>query len=218
MAVESGTSLSLALLAHVVHGQSQRTILEDSKDKYLGKVKVMTGILNKNVELRRLSLMCSDESIMTDNPQALKHTGIAAKVYKLILPMPEEAAKYLFAAISIDETLPKRRKRKQLNNPDDEDQVEVGAEPVDPRNPAKNKVTVTAQTYQNYKSALKWWHRFDCPEMDKVGHILSAKTEEAIDQAIASYKKDIGIKKRRGIMSQKEGKSKYNLFFTLSVR
>ncbi len=24
----------------------------------------------------------------------------------------------------------------------------------------KNKVTVTAQTYQNYKSALKWLHEF----------------------------------------------------------
>lgn len=36
-------------------------------------------------------------------------------------------------------------------------------------NPGARKVTVSAQTYQNYKSALKWWHRYSCPDMDKIG-------------------------------------------------
>jgi hypothetical protein len=76
--------------------------------------------------------------------------------------------------------------------------------PTDLQNPAKNKVTVTSQTYQNYKSALKLWHAFDCPEMDKVGYPFPAEADNAIVKAIATYKRDIGIKKRKGIMPQKE--------------
>jgi hypothetical protein len=202
---------TLALLSHVVHGQSQRTILEDSKDKYLGKVKVMTEILNKDAEIRRLALVCTEDSLQTDDPVAVKHVGKAAKIFKLRLPMTAEVGKLLFAAISIDESLPKLKRQGVVVMPIPETEI------LDPRNPAKNKITVSAQTYQNYKSGLKWWHRFDCPEMDKVGHIFPADTEEAINQAIASYKKDIGVKKRKGIMSHKEGKSKYNLFGYIEI-
>jgi hypothetical protein len=47
---------------------------------------------------------------------------------------------------------------------------EPAAELADVLNPAKDKVTVSAQTYQNYRSALRWWHEYNCPRYEKIGH------------------------------------------------
>ena len=91
-------SSTIALLQHVVHGQSQRTILDDSKSTYLGKVRVMTDILNSDPNIRAKALVCTPESLQSNNPVALMHTGKAAKIYKLVLPIPEEVAQLLFAA------------------------------------------------------------------------------------------------------------------------
>ena len=202
-------SPNLALLLHVAHGQSKRTILDQSKYTYMTKVRVMTEILNRSEDIRIRTLM-------TDaNKNALKYIGEAAKVYKLQLPMSSETAQLLFAAISIDDSLPKKRKSVLIPTATEHADIPDAEMPdaiIDLQNPGKNKVTVTAQTYQNYKSALKWWHAFDCPEMDKVGYPFPAETDAAITKAIATYKRDIGVKKRKGIMSQKEGKSKYSLY------
>lgn len=100
-------------------------------------------------------------------------------------PMTARVIRALFAAISMDTSLPKRHRGRRTgllaanvqvngdppanNNreadvPDNnvaERQVEPQVEQaiiVDARNPAMNCQTVTAQTYQNYKSAIKWWH------------------------------------------------------------
>jgi hypothetical protein len=78
-------------------------------------------------------------------------------------------------------------------------------------NPAAKVATVSAQTYQNYKSALKWWHKYDSPECGKVGYPWPGDVDDAINIQIASYKRDVGLKKRAGYMKQKEGKSPYNL-------
>ena len=78
-------------------------------------------------------------------------------------------------------------------------------------NPAAKIATVSAQTYQNYKSALKWWHKYDNPEWGKVGYPWPGDVDDAINIQIASYKRDVGLKKRAGYMKQKEGKSPYNL-------
>ena len=239
------SQVNLAQLSYVVHGQTQRTVLSDTKRQYLGKVKMMTNILNSDPELRFKSL----ETVETVNGRiAQKHTGEAREIFKMKLPPNPETAQLLFAAISIDDTLPKKRKRDlqenilddREGNINDEDAGDDGdgdgngdgdqgaqghhgaqgapnaaaeeqQEEVDPRNPAKFKRTVTAQTYQNYKSALKFWVEHDDPDMSKVGHPWPADVDRVLQQAIATYKRDIGIKKRNGIMSQKEGKSKYNL-------
>ena len=81
----------------------------------------------------------------------------------------------------------------------------------------KDKVTVTAQTYQNYNSALKWWHEFTCVAWDKVGVEWPVSVDRAINNSIASYKRDVGVKKRRGIMVQQEGKMPYNLFGYITI-
>jgi hypothetical protein len=72
-------------------------------------------------------------------------------------------------------------------------------------NPGKNKITVTAQTFQNYKSALKWWHEYDSVAMEKVGCHWPELNEDHLKKALGSYRRDIGNKKRRGIMPLKEG-------------
>lgn len=182
----------------VVEGQGLRNILDKSISCYLSKCKVMTELLNKNNVIRARALLIDEQG------NALKHTGLASRVFKLRLPMEVETAKLLFAMLSIDTSLPKR-KRPEMG-------VTLSATHItDPRNPAADQVTVSAQTYQNYKSALKWWHEYDSAEMDKTSEPWSAELDTCIRQRIASYKRDIGTKKRKGIMKNREGKSAYNL-------
>ena len=76
---------------------------------------------------------------------AVKHVGKAAKIFKLKLPMTAEVGQLLFAAISIDDSLPKSKRRVVVMMPIPETEI------LDPRNPTKDKVAVSAQTYQNYK-------------------------------------------------------------------
>lgn len=59
----------------------------------------------------------------------------------------------LFAAISVDETLPKRKKR-GIYVEEEEEEIELGLEIIDATNPGATIATVSAQTYQNYKSAI----------------------------------------------------------------
>lgn len=218
---------SLADLQYVVEGQSQRNVREKSKSNYLSKMKVMTEILYKNQYLWDTVF---DLDPMTNLPR--KHSGLANKIYKLAMPMSVQAGRCLFGLISIDDKLPKKRKidavtediqaNANIGTLEEEEVEAISIHPavssslpsavtIDPRHPAKNKRTVSAQTYQNYKSALKWWHEFDSVDMDKVGHIFPAETDKAINTCIKSYKRDVGEKKRAGIMKMKEGKSKYNL-------
>ena len=65
-------------------------------------------------------------------------------------------AKRLYAAISVDTSLPKKRRR---DREDVRQEVAMNdmEENVDRLNPASNLQTVCVKTYQNYKSALKWW-------------------------------------------------------------
>ena len=100
-------AISIALLQQVAHGQSQRTILDKSKGNYMSKVRVMTAILNRSLDVRVKTLVTDTNGI------AQFHTGEASKILKLQLPMSGEAAQLLFAAISIDDTLPKKRKSLQ---------------------------------------------------------------------------------------------------------
>jgi len=146
--------------------------------------------------------------------------------------MNVETAKLLFGMISVDDTLPTRNKRTNRNNNNtlnndtmiddaatntDDIIMEEGNQPeaavvlATDLNPAKNKVTVSSQTYQNYKSALKWWHEFESPDMEKIGKPWPREVDVALKKAIATYKRDVGDKKRRGVMKQKEGKSPFSL-------
>ena len=196
----------------IAAGQQQRTVLEDTNKIYISKCRVMTKILNelagvdpRGLDIRAMAL------VLDANGNAVEHTGTARGVYRLILPMSPDTARRLFAAISVDTSLP--RKKRRLGIEDEIDEEVIARDANEERlNPGRNLRTVSAQTYQNYKSALKWWHKHHDPDgKGKEGSVWSDAVEEQINQQIASYKRDVGIKKRRGVMSQKEGKSAFNL-------
>ena len=195
-------------LDDVAQGQQARTVLEGTHKIYIAKCKVMTKILNDIPDVRNEALIFGSDG----NPS--EHKGSAKGVFKLILPILPNTAKMLFAAISIDGSLPRKRRRTVSemtfldNNQSNQDMGEI----ANRLNPAQNIQTVTAQTYQNYKSALKWWHEHhDVEGRDKEGHPWPLEVDRIINQQIRSYKRDVGIKKRKGVMSQKEGKSPYNV-------
>jgi len=102
--------LSRALLSNIAAGQQQRNILDNSKRGYMSKMKVLTTILNNIVDYREHALQIDNNS-----GEALKHTDTASNIYKLKLPMTEETAVLLFAAISIDGSLSRKRKRRRRN-------------------------------------------------------------------------------------------------------
>ena len=197
--------MDITTLDIIVQGQSERNILSSSMREYLGRCATMTKILNENPALRSMALE------LDENDEPIRHAGEAKKVFKIKFPMAITTARYLFAQISIDTSLP-RKKRGQIIEAELEeegDELRTNAT-IDPANPSAHRATVTGQTYQNYKSALKWWHAYDCPRMQKIGFIWPEGMDSALATAIATYKRDIGVKKR-GVMQQKEGKSPYNL-------
>lgn len=268
---------TVAQLALIARGQEERRISEKSRRSYLSQCKVMTQILMRCPDLYSKAFVCVDGV-----PQ--KHIGEGNQIYKLKLPLDVDVGTALFAAISIDENLPLRKRRKvkdsatalvtaveenaglpdhgddDLNNDDEmeerdeSDSCPVSHNPttmvgtsisfpistvdlnnstenvlsdgngesqhettlvessVDAMNPSRNKRTVSAQTYQNYKSALKWWHTYNNPDMDKVGHPWPEELNNIIAIQIQAYKRDVGAKKRQGTMKQREGKLPYNLF------
>ena len=76
---------------------------------------------------------------------------------------------------------------------DDEKQVEGAQQAlVVGTNPAANESTVSAQTYQNYKSAMKWFHEHRRDAWGKIGYPWPAEVDLALRKATATYKRDIG--------------------------
>jgi len=204
-------------LEAIAEGQEQRTVLEDTKGIYISKCRVMTRILNElegvdseGNDVRALALELDEAG------SAVEHIGVARGVYRLNLPIRTDTVRRLFAAISVDTTLPKKRRRvNAVARREEEDEAVVdlvnnGA--VENNDPARNFQTVCAQTYRNYKSALKWWHMHHDPvNKGKIGCDWPAAVDDQINQQIKAYKRDVGMKKRRGVMRQKEGKSAFNL-------
>ena len=193
--------MNRARLEAIAQCQSEWTILDTSQKGYLCKLKVMTEILDKILDVREDALV-----INAVTNKAETHTGAASKILVLKLPMSVSVGKYLFAAISIDGNLPRKKNNVLLIQG-----VEVANDPELLNNPGKNIVTVTAQTYQNYKSGLVFWHEYDCPAYGKTGYPWPSDLDDCINKQIATYKRDIGSKKRRNVMKQKEGKSPYNI-------
>ena len=194
--------VDLERLALIVQGQSERNIMESSIAEYLGRLRTLTSLLWKNVALRELALELDAEG------QGIEHTGQARGVFRLKMPVEVKTAKLLFALVSVSTTLPRQSKAVVT--------IDLATDEVEPVvvstvEPAANKITVAPQTYQNYKSALKWWHAYDCPAMSKIGYPWPGGMDGELKKSIASYKRDVAKKRRRGVMKQKEGKSGYNL-------
>ena len=187
------------VLARVVRGQQKRRILEGSRGQYLCLAKTVIDMSLKNPSV------ANDFLEPKVNGEYQKYTGEASKLYRIKLPVKVHDAQKLWAMISCDPSLPKGAKRKR--NGENVQAGPVVAIPVDPQNPALNYRTVSKQVYQNYKSAFKWFHELDDEDMSKKGFPWPDDVDAALVTAIASYKRDVAKKKRRGVMKQKEGKS-----------
>ena len=203
-------------LEAIAAGQEQRTVLEDTREIYISKCRVMTRILNElegvdseGNNVRALALELDEDG------NAVEYIGAARGVYRLNLPIRPDTARRLFAAISVDTTLPKKRRRvnavermeeerEDYDEVHNQEQVVVvldNAGTVDNNDPARNLQTVCAQTYQNYKSALKWWHMHHDPiNKGKIGCDWPTSVDDQINQQIKAYKRDVGMKKRRGVI------------------
>ena len=130
-----------ARLDAIVSGQRRRTCMDVSSKGYLCKMKVMTEILNE------MDFVIRDEAFeLNEDRTAKMHTGEAAKICMLRLPISLNTAKRLFAAISVDETLPKRKKRviyvEEEEEEEEEEEIEQGVEIIDDTNPGATLETV----------------------------------------------------------------------------
>ena len=181
--------LNRVLLNQVATGQQQRNISSGSIKGYLSKMHVLTNKINQIEDLRFEAL----EFDVHGTP--LRHSNAAHDVLTLKLPMAVETARLLFAALSIDGALP--RKRRAQARQIDVIELDEGFEPAPPQIPVAPQVvnqfhigenisTVSAQSYQNYKSALKWWHEYSNAEYDKIGCDFPTDVDKAINSQIAS--------------------------------
>ena len=208
-------------LALVIEGQNERTIMNKSKLNYLSKLRTLSKVVMRNIDLFQ------DAIVVDENGAVQMHPGQAYGIVMFNIPMDQADVQKIFALISVDSSLAKKRKRVVVVEEDgdeegvaeDVDEADVDEEAeddpgneiivCDPRDPAKNKITCSAQGYQNFKSALKWWHELTNADLQKVGALWSAEANKKVVNAIASYKLDVGRKKREGIM--KDGKSAYSI-------
>ena len=125
-------------------------------------------------------------------------------IHKLKLPIDVATAKRLFALISVDEELPKKKRRTtrtidEVATAEDDSQILTEIQ----LNPVKTRVTVTS----NYKSALRWWHQYVSPQLDKVGYIWPPEVDKVLACVIATYKRDIGIKREMELCPTKNAKA-----------
>jgi len=209
-------NIDVRVLDAVARGQRIRTVKSNSHTTYISKMRVMSRILWSIQEIRQSALF------LTPDGQPQEHTGDATGVYKLKLPISVSTAQRLFAAISVDPTLAKKRiRRNVVDDGTDDDAVPdpTGIHAIGPNdivpdniNPGRDVATCRSQTYQNYKSALKWWHEHhNVVNRDKEGSPWPLEVEQVLKQQVQSYKRDVGEKKRKGIMSMKEGMTSYNI-------
>jgi hypothetical protein len=78
-------------------------------------------------------------------------------------------------------------------------------------NPGKDKVTIVAGSMMNFASAIKWLHKFINVDIGKVRYRISEEVVDEIKHIMATYKRDVGEKRRKGVMKVREGKDPVSL-------
>ena len=177
-------------------GLELRNVSPNTIVSYLGLVSTCIDIV--------AGLTAGREVLSTDamgQPQYFG--GRAAKIRRFTAPLSPEIIKLLFAELSTKAS--SCRRRRGINALDSDDEEEV-----DPTNPSYNRHTVSAQTYQNYKSALRWFTEYGDPAMGKEAWIWTLEGDLVARKAISAYKRDVGGKQRRGIMTKGQGMDSYN--------
>lgn len=186
----------------VALGQRNRTVKPSVVKQYLSRVRTIAKILWSNPELRN-----GLELDSLGNPTY--YTGKADKIMRFKVPLTVEVARRVFAAIAIDPDLVQAHRRRHHSD----ENVRTVPQEIDEEahtNPGHALQTITYQSYTNFKCSFKWFIESHRPEWEKPAQEWSKEVEIILQQMCKAYKKDVGSKKRNGIMPHKEGKSKYS--------
>mmetsp|Transcript_17078 Transcript_17078/g.28521 ORF Transcript_17078/g.28521 Transcript_17078/m.28521 type:complete len:735 (+) Transcript_17078:98-2302(+) len=198
-------------LEEVAAGLRNRTVKDPAN--YLSRMRTLSNIMWKNESVR------SETLELDEGGQPVFYAGRARNIRRLKLPLTKTGVSRLFAAISIDPDLPQKRFRSSSSStssqPPEEDNIpehlraETEVEAI--INPAKTIATIGAQSFVSFKSAFKWFVNTHRPVWNKEGAEWTKEIDDAVQLQIKGYKKDVGQKKRAGIMRFKDGKRKYSL-------
>jgi hypothetical protein len=194
----------LKKLEQISYSQAQSSILPVSQQKYVCYVRKTTEIITKlGKEMQELCF------VHNENGQIVWYKGQIANIRQLKMPISPDVIKLLFAAISKDGSLARSSRKTAGSDPSESSQQQ--ADVLDFDADSSQIVTVAAQSYQNYKSGLKWFSTYDNQEWGENGSIWLPECDEVFKVACASYKRDVGAKKRDGIMKFESGKLAYDL-------
>jgi hypothetical protein len=119
----------------------------------------------------------------------------------IVVPLSSDCVKDLFGWLSTNTDLPKKNKRSQSIEEDNESD-HGNDEAIDEHGDvfAVNKITMSHACMQGYKSALGWYYAEHGCRMDP-------DLDDWLDNFIKGYKKTVAEKKEKGIMKLSEGKS-----------
>ena len=93
------------LSMQIVQGQAEKNVKENTNGIYMSKCSVMTSMINKIPTMQAQALELDADG------NALMHSGKAKAIHKLKLPIDVATAKRLLTLISVDENLPKKKRR-----------------------------------------------------------------------------------------------------------
>ena len=185
----------LTKIRRTTEGMKARTLNPDTEGAYRNKVCRMQEIINQHPEA-----FADDYPFERSGDKIVMLDGT---LYKWKLPVSCANGEALFTIISVNEGLAKRGRGHSLRTTvfDDED---------GDINPGADVATVSAGTMGIYKSALKWFHRWEDSSIGKGKVAFDPALDEMLGILTTAYKRDIGNKRRRGIMKPKEGKDPFS--------
>ncbi len=161
--------IALEASVHAISGFSERSLSPTTIRGFILKVKLF---IDKLLLIEELKETCFD---LAEDGSFKYHTGAAADIRKLKLPLLSKAVQVVFMSVSKDA----RRKRK----------ISALLEPMGNVNDVARPSTVVLQSFCHYRAALKFWHHFACPAMDKVASTWPDDVAEIINKCCQRNKR-----------------------------
>jgi len=117
---------------------------------------------------------------------------------KFVLPMDAGVAMTMFCHLSQKEQPSRKRQGNHA--------IDLTSEVVDPTNPSRNTITMASGSLINFISAVKWWHGYEDTAKGKKRVAFPENVSEQLRELCNGYKKEVGLKRKRGVMAASEGK------------